>query len=276
MRGVLARFAEGHIGASLAPCSPNSTYSMSDIADQSNSVLVGHRSGCLCAHNDPIECSMCFAASKPGNTWSCSMLKEPCLRLLKHDLHGLCADDFRQDEAGLKGKVQTPLDAAITAAVWPEDTRASYMITYLLPRVTCIVPSLAPLQVMEPLQLACSMDVPRIAEPALGCLHKLVWASTWACLAWPHRVIEIVVSTIGALWAYATARSYSQYNCCACVVGRWRMHTCRRRAAPQGAWMTGAWSLRCVLTRSCLGVSCTTCAAADQQQQLWLADRQGR
>ena len=31
-----------------------------------------------------------------------------------------------------------------------------------------------PLQVLEPLQMACVMDVPRIAEPALGCLHKLV------------------------------------------------------------------------------------------------------
>ena len=31
------------------------------------------------------------------------------------------------------------------------------------------------LQVLEPLQMACTMDVPRIAEPALGCLHKLVW-----------------------------------------------------------------------------------------------------
>ena len=30
------------------------------------------------------------------------------------------------------------------------------------------------LQVLEPLQMACVMDVPRIAEPALGCLHKLV------------------------------------------------------------------------------------------------------
>ena len=31
-----------------------------------------------------------------------------------------------------------------------------------------------PSQVLEPLQMACTMDVPRIAEPALGCLHKLV------------------------------------------------------------------------------------------------------
>ena len=30
------------------------------------------------------------------------------------------------------------------------------------------------LQVLEPLQMACTIDVPRIAEPALGCLHKLV------------------------------------------------------------------------------------------------------
>lgn len=33
-------------------------------------------------------------------------------------------------------------------------------------------------QVLEPLQMACTMEVPRIAEPALGCLHKLVRASS--------------------------------------------------------------------------------------------------
>ena len=38
----------------------------------------------------------------------------------------------------------------------------------------CLGDSSMPLQVLEPLQMACVMDVPRIAEPALGCLHKLV------------------------------------------------------------------------------------------------------
>lgn len=35
------------------------------------------------------------------------------------------------------------------------------------------------LQVLEPLQMACTIDVPRIAEPALGCLHKLVRRFPW-------------------------------------------------------------------------------------------------
>ncbi|KAK9904753.1 hypothetical protein WJX75_001787 [Coccomyxa subellipsoidea] len=45
---------------------------------------------------------------------------------------------------GEQQKIHAPLDPAVTALV------------------------------LEPLQMACSMDVPRIAEPALSCLHKLV------------------------------------------------------------------------------------------------------
>ncbi len=28
--------------------------------------------------------------------------------------------------------------------------------------------------ILEPIRLACAVDVPRVQEPALGCLHKLV------------------------------------------------------------------------------------------------------
>ena len=47
----------------------------------------------------------------------------------------------------------------------------SFCLACCVTRLACI------LQVLEPLQMACTMDVPRIAEPALGCLHKLVRAS---------------------------------------------------------------------------------------------------
>ena len=39
--------------------------------------------------------------------------------------------------------------------------------------------SLAGTQVLEPLRLACLLDAPRVVEPALACLHKLVCSPTW-------------------------------------------------------------------------------------------------
>ena len=38
----------------------------------------------------------------------------------------------------------------------------------------CCSPRLPSVQVLEPLKLACTLDAPRIVEPALGCIHKLV------------------------------------------------------------------------------------------------------
>ena len=51
------------------------------------------------------------------------------------------------------------------------------------------------LQVLEPLRLACAQDAPKLALPALACLHKLVrrmplHAAQWhACMQ--HRRMQL-------------------------------------------------------------------------------------
>ena len=39
------------------------------------------------------------------------------------------------------------------------------------------------MQVLEPLRLACASENPRLVEPALGCLHKLVSPQSVAHMA---------------------------------------------------------------------------------------------
>ena len=93
----------------------------------------------------------------------------------------LSADEIRkQDETGKKRKMEAPLDESITRAVCLFShcrTLVQYSCGTMHPMPDdelCLGDSSMPLQVLEPLQMACVMDVPRIAEPALGCLHKLV------------------------------------------------------------------------------------------------------
>jgi hypothetical protein len=82
-------------------------------------------------------------------------------------------------------------------------------------------------QVLEPLQLACSMDVPRIAEPALGCLHKLVGGPhvQGNHLYDPHDTGHACPLQRVDLIDIFHAR-------------RWRMPTSKRSRAPPGAWTT--------------------------------------
>ena len=99
-----------------------------------------------------------------------------------------------------------------------------------------------PLQVLEPLQMACVMDVPRIAEPALGCLHKLVSRPAQPKAAnqiQEPAVISENISSEDVQIQVLIEEAFKGLPACRCLTP-----TCMGRAAPLAAWMMAALCLR--------------------------------
>ena len=86
------------------------------------------------------------------------------------------------------------------------------------------------MQVLEPLRLACASENPRLVEPALGCLHKLVGSQPVAHLphTWPGTFLSRLA---GVKLIKNQVQPTLMVMFC-----RFRMPTCMRRAPPQARW----------------------------------------
>lgn len=170
----------------------------------------------------------------------------------------LAPDELRGTD-GEQQKIHAPLDPAVTALVRLSSVSRVFtniLFPFQILHVTghyigrsddglvfsplclcsCLLMLQVLMQVLEPLHMACSMDVPRIAEPALSCLHKLACSQS-------HVIGSIEQMCFIPRMAFLDALNLLKHF--GVSMHRWLMHTCMLKAARLDAWTMVASLHKC-------------------------------